>query len=180
VAAAAYWNKAVREELPEPYLSSTRFYDPPAAYASGCLIAVVEVDVETGEVSVRRFAAVEDCGRLVNPAIVEGQMHGAIAQAIGCALSEGHRYGKSGCLETLTLADYRIPRASDMPRLDVSHIEIPSPVTVGGLKGGAEGSMVAGPAAIAAAVADALAPLKPGELMLPLSPENILRGLGRL
>jgi aerobic carbon-monoxide dehydrogenase large subunit len=177
VAAAAYWNRAIRDAVPEPHLSATRFYDPRPAYASGCLVAVVEVDPDTGEVQVLRFAAVEDCGKLVNPAILTGQMHGAVAQSIGAALSEGHRYGSDGRLMTTTFLDYSLPRANDVPSIDFVHQESPSPVTVGGMKGGAEGGMVSGPAAAVAAVADAIAPFGPNELELPLTPENVLRAL---
>jgi carbon-monoxide dehydrogenase large subunit len=181
VAKAAYWNKDLREKIPNPYLSSTRFYDPRATYTGGCVVAVAEVDIETGESTVTRFAVIDDCGKRINPAIIRGQVHGAAAQAIGSALCEGHRYGDDGRLLTTSLVEYTIPRASDVPNFELDHLETPSPVTVGGFKGIGEGVMVGGPAAVICAVVDALAPFTPNpDLELPLTSEHVLRAINRI
>src|SRR5207244_13295375 len=107
---------------------ATRFYDPRATFSNGCIVAVCEVDPETGAVAVKRVAAVEDCGTVLNPTIVEGQIRGAVAQGIGLALLEHAAYDEEGTPLATTYMDYLVPTSSDVPRIDVGHIETPSRV----------------------------------------------------
>ena len=169
VAAAAYFDPAVRVAEPEPTLSSQRFHDPGATYSNGCVVATVELDLETGSVTVVDLVAVEDCGRVINPLIVEGQLHGAAAQALGYALQERVAYSADGQVLTSSLMDYLIPTCAEVPTIRIGHIESPSPNTVLGVKGMGESGMIAVPAAIANAVADAL-PGHPIVDRLPLTP----------
>ena len=172
VAAAAYFDPAVRGVEPEPLLSSQRFHDPGATYSNGCMVAVVEVDLETGGVHVRDLVSVEDCGRMINPLIVEGQLRGAALQGLGCALLEEVVYDAEGQLLTGTFMDYLLPTSADAPRIRIGHLESPSPNTVGGIKGMGESGMIAAPAAIANAVADSI----PGHAAidrLPITPDLV-------
>jgi carbon-monoxide dehydrogenase large subunit len=127
-----------------------------STYSSGAHAVVVEVDVETGVVRLLRYVAVDDCGVMINPMVVEGQVHGGIAHGIGNALLERVVYDESGQLTTGTLMDYALPRASDVPSLEVHHVVTPSPLNPLGVKGAGEGGTLPAPAAIANAVADAL------------------------
>ena len=146
-------------------------YDPPAVtYPYATHACVVEVDRDTGGVRILRYAIVEDCGRVINPAIVEGQVHGATAQGIGGTLLEHVVYDPEGQPLTTSLLDYLLPAAGDVPRLDVRHLEIPAPGTANGAKGVGEGGCLGPPAAIAGAVADALG-VEVTEL--PLTPERV-------
>jgi len=172
VAAAAYFDPKIRDLDPEPLLSVEKFHDPGATYSNGCIVATVEVDAATGSVDVLDLVAVEDCGRMINPLVVDGQVRGAAAQGIGCALLEQVVYDEDGQILTGTLMDYLIPTASDVPRITVGHLESPSPHTVGGMKGMGESGMIAVPAAIANAVANA-SPDHGVISSLPLSPDFI-------
>ena len=138
-------------------------------------IASVEVDADTGRVDVRGYTVVEDCGPVINPTIVEGQIHGALAQGIGEALGEELVYDERGQLLTGTLMDYAMPVTSALPAFVVGHLETPSPHTPGGMKGMGEGGTVGAPAAIANAVADALRPLGASVTTLPIRPEPARR-----
>ena len=122
----------------------------------------------------RRYALVEDCGRVINPVIVEGQIHGAVAQGLGEALLESVVYDDGGQLLTATLMDYALPRADDLPLLEIGHLETPSPVTPGGVKGMGEGGTIGAPATIANAVADAVRHLGVQITTLPIRPEALL------
>ena len=124
----------------------------------------------------RRYALVEDCGRVINPVIVEGQIHGAVAQGLGEALLESVVYDDGGQLLTATLMDYALPRADDLPLLEIGHLETPSPVTPGGVKGMGEGGTIGAPATIANAVADAVRQLGVQITTLPIRPESLLGG----
>jgi carbon-monoxide dehydrogenase large subunit len=160
----------------EPGLEATQPYDAPGAtFSSAVHVAAVEVDADTGRVSVRGYTVVEDCGPMINPMIVEGQVHGAVAQGIGEALGERLVYDEMGQLVTGTLMDYPLPLASALPSLAIGHRETPSPHTPGGVKGMGEGGTVGAPAAIANAVADALRPLGVSVTRLPLLPEALSR-----
>jgi carbon-monoxide dehydrogenase large subunit len=146
-------------------------YDPPAvAYPYATHACVVEVDPGTGGAHVRRYVVAEDCGRVINPAIVEGQIHGATAQGIAEALHEEIAYDEQGQLLTASLMDYLLPTAGETPRLEILHLETPSPTSPGGAKGIGEGGTIGAPAAIANAVCDALG-VELNEL--PLKPEQI-------
>ena len=159
-----------------PGLEATQPFDPPGAAFSGAVhVAAVEVDADTGRVSVRDYAVVEDCGPVINPLIVEGQIHGALAQGIGEALGEELVYDDTGQLVTGTLMDYPVPVASALPSFVIGHLETPSPHTPGGVKGMGEGGTVGAPAAIANAVADAVRPLGVPITRLPIRPEAISR-----
>jgi carbon-monoxide dehydrogenase large subunit len=179
IARAAY---AGAKRLPkgmEPGLEATRYYDPYFGTASNAThIAVVELDPALCDVKLVRYVVVEDCGRIINPLIVDGQAIGGVAQGIGAALLEEIVYGDDGQLLTGSLMDYLIPTAAEMPAIDVRHLEHPSPSTLGGFKGVGEGGTIGAPAAIANAVADALAPLGIGIRELPITPERLFRLLG--
>ncbi|MGD9763972.1 MAG: xanthine dehydrogenase family protein molybdopterin-binding subunit [Candidatus Binatia bacterium] len=178
VAYAAYWDASVRGD--EPLLTATRFYDPPATYANGCVIVLSEVDVETGLVTLQRIVAVEDCGTVINPMIVEAQVHGAITQGLGGALLEHLIYSDEGQPLTTTYMDYLVPTATDVPRIEVSSLSSPSPFSVGGIKGMGEGGQIAAPAAVANAVADALSPFGARIRKLPITPDYVLRLVGKI
>src|SRR5438477_4400017 len=159
-----------------PGLQATVYCDLPGPTFSGAVhVAVVEVDPATGRVAVRRYALVEDCGRVINPVIVEGQIHGAVAQGLGEALLESVVYDDGGQLLTATLMDYALPRADDLPLLEIGHLETPSPVTPGGVKGMGEGGTIGAPAAIANAVADAVRGLGVRVTRLPIRAESLVR-----
>jgi carbon-monoxide dehydrogenase large subunit len=144
-------------DLGEPGLTATRYVSPASVtWAAGVHVATVEVDRETGAVKVLGYHAVHDAGHEINPLIVEGQTHGGAVQGIGAALSEAIVYDASGQRLTRTLLDYALPRADEVPMIDVASCDSPSPLNPLGVKGTGEGSAVAGPAAIANAVADAL------------------------
>jgi len=158
-----------------PGLEATVYFDPPGPTFSGAVhVAVVEVDPITGRVAVKRYALVEDCGPVINPMIVEGQIHGAVAQGIGEALLESVVYDGDGQLLTATLMDYALPKADDLPSIEISHLETPSPLTPGGVKGMGEGGTIGAPATIANAVADAVRHLGVRITTLPIRPESLL------
>src|SRR2546427_6694390 len=146
-----------------------------STYSNGAHAAVVEVDVETGTVRLLRYVAVDDCGTMINPLVVEGQIHGGIAHGIGNALLEEIVYDETGQLVTGTLMDYALPRATDVPRLEVHHVVTPSPLNPLGVKGAGEGGALPAPAAIANAVADALRPLGVEVTEMPLTRERLWR-----
>jgi carbon-monoxide dehydrogenase large subunit len=159
----------------DPALEATQHYDPPpATFSNGSHLAVVDVDPETGLVDVLRYIVVEDCGRMVNPMLVEGQTHGAVAQGIGNALYEDFAYDEGGQPLTTTFMDYLIPGTMEVPTVDVIHVETPPAVSVTGFKGMAEGGTIGSTAALANAVADALAPLGIEVRDLPLTPDRIV------
>jgi carbon-monoxide dehydrogenase large subunit len=150
-------------ELPpgmEPGLEATHAFEPPAlTFSSGTHVCEVEIDPETGSLSIGRYTIVEDCGRMLNPRVVEGQLHGATAQGLGGALLEEVVYDAGGQNRSATFLDYALPVASGIPPLEVEHLEWPDPGTPLGVKGMAEGGVMGASAAISNAVADALAPL---------------------
>ncbi len=163
----------------EPSLEATAHFTNPVpwTFTNGAHLAVVEVDVETGAVRVLRYVAVDDCGRVVNPALVEGQVAGGIAQGLGGALSERCVYDEAGQLLTATLMDYAVPTAADMPALELHHLETPAPSIPGGFKGAGEAGTTGAPAALLNAVNDAL---QPHGVMLsdqPLTSESVWRAL---
>jgi carbon-monoxide dehydrogenase large subunit len=140
-----------------PGLEATIYFDPPGQTFSGAVhVAVVEIDRETGRVHVTRYVVVEDCGPVINPMLVEGQIHGAVAQGLGEALLEELVYDDEGQLVTATFMDYAIPKADSVPSVEIGHLETPSPLMPGGFKGMGEGGTIGSPAALANAVADAV------------------------
>jgi len=180
VAHAVYFGgpAARPRELVEPTLSATRHHDPPETYSNGTMVAVVEVDIETGIVEIVRMAVVEDCGTVINPLIVDGQAAGAVAQGIGMALLEELHYDEHGQLLSGSLMDYLYPSATDVPAIEIDHLETPSPVTAHGVKGMSNGGTIAAPSAIAAAVADALTPLGVKIDRAPITPDYLISLLG--
>jgi carbon-monoxide dehydrogenase large subunit len=146
-----------------------------STYSSGAHAAIVEVDADTGTVRIVRYVAIDDCGTMINPMIVEGQVHGGVAHGIGNALLEEIVYDATGQLVTGTLMDYALPRASDVPRLEVGHVVTPSPLNPLGVKGAGEGGTLPAPAAIANAVADALRELGVEVTEMPLTRERLWR-----
>jgi carbon-monoxide dehydrogenase large subunit len=160
----------------DPGLEATQYYDPPpATFSNGAHLAVVDVDAETGQVELVRYVVVEDCGLMVNPMIVEGQLHGAVAQGIGNALFEDFVYDADGQPLTTTFMDYLLPTATDLPAVEVEHVETPPGTSVSGFKGMAEGGTIGSTAAVANAVADALHGLGAEVREVPVSPERVFR-----
>jgi len=159
----------------EPGLEATIYFDPPGTTFSGAVhVAVVEVDPQTGRVRVLGYTVVEDCGPVINPLLVEGQVHGAVCQGAGEALREEIVYDDQGQLLTATLMDYALPRADDLPEPRIGHLETPSPHFPGGIKGMGEGGTIGAPAALANAVADAVRPLGITVTRLPIRPEDLV------
>ncbi len=174
IAWLAYYKSNALPQGIEPGLDATRHYDPPPmTFTNGSHLAVVDVDAGTGHVTLKQYVAVEDCGRIINPIIVEGQMMGGIAQGIGEALFEHLPYDDDGQPLATSLMDYLIPGAADLPPIEARHIETPSPLTVGGYKGVGEAGAAGAPGALANAINDALAPLGVCFTHLPITPEQI-------
>jgi carbon-monoxide dehydrogenase large subunit len=178
LAGAAHFAPHVRAELGDPTLTATAFFDPPRpTHSNGTIAATVEVAPDTGAVTIERIVVVEDCGAMVNPMIVDGQIRGGVAQGVGLALLERYVYDDSGQPQTTTLAEYLLPRATDLPPIEIEHIETPSENGTGGIKGMAEGPASATPAALVCAVLDAIAPHGDAIEALPLRPETIAHAL---
>lgn len=156
-------------------LEATDYYDPPGVSVTNAVhAACVSVDAGTGRITVERYAVAHDCGRVINPLLVDGQVQGAVAQGLGQALMEGVLYDDDGQILTSQLLDYLLPTAADVPDMTVEHVETPSLDTVGGFKGAGEGGVIGAVPAIASAVNDALAPLGVFVNRLPMTPEYIL------
>lgn len=157
-------------------LEATQSYEPPPLTTPNAThLAIVEADPETGQVQIVRYIVVHDCGKMINPMIVEGQIRGGAAQGIGNALYEDLVYGEDGQLLTGSLMDYMVPTAVEVPTIEIAHLETPSPLTPGGVKGMGEGGAIAPPGAIANAVADALSPFGVKITELPITPERLWR-----
>jgi carbon-monoxide dehydrogenase large subunit len=173
VAAASY--RALK--LPpntEPGLVATSFWEPPNfTFPFGAHIAVTEVDKETGAVQVKRYIAVDDCGPLINPLIVEGQVHGGVAQGLGQALLEQAVYDEDGQLITGEFMDYAMPKSTSMPWIETGSTETPSPVNPLGVKGVGEAGTIGASPSIVNSVVDALSPLGVKHLDMPLTPEKL-------
>jgi aerobic carbon-monoxide dehydrogenase large subunit len=158
----------------EPNLEATTFYDPPNfTFPFGSHIAEVEIDGETGKVTVERYTAIDDCGNVINPMIVEGQVHGGIVQSIAQALFEETVYDEGGQILTGTLVDYMIPSAADMPRMDSGRTVTPSPSNPLGVKGIGEAGTIAASAAVVNAAVDALSALGIRHLEMPMQPARV-------
>ena len=177
LASAAYNEELLPPEVGAGLDFSGTYTLPGNPYAFGAHVAVVEVDRDTGEIRFLRYVAVHDCGRIINPKLVEGQMHGGIAQGIGQALTEGIVYSPEGQLLTGSLLDYAIPTAGKVPHLILETMETPSPTNPLGVKGIGELPTVAAPVAVANAVLDALSSLGVRHIDTPLTPEKIWRAL---
>jgi aerobic carbon-monoxide dehydrogenase large subunit len=162
----------------EPGLEATYVYDPPNfSWPSGAHVAVVEVDTETGAVELLRYIAVDDVGTVVNPIIVEGQIHGGIAQGVAQALYEEAVYDEDGNLLTGNMVSYLVPSAAEFPRWELHRTETPSPTNPMGVKGVGETGAIASPAAVMNAVVDALAADGVTNVDMPATPERVWRAL---
>ena len=162
----------------ESGLEASTFYDPPNfVFPYGAHLALVEVDAETGQVELKRYIALDDCGPQINPTIVEGQVHGGVVQGIGQALWEEAVYDEDGQLLSGTMLDYAIPRADKLPEIEVLSTVTPSPHHPLGVKGIGEAGTIASTAAVYNAVMDALKPLRPGPLQMPFTPERVWRAV---
>ncbi len=153
-------------------------HQPTVTYTSAVHIAHVEVDTGTGTVRLLRYVVAHDCGKLINPMIVEGQIHGGVAQGVGGGLLEEMIYDEQGQLLTGTFMDYLVPTAMDLPAIETVHLEYPSPRNPLGVKGIGEGGAISPPAAIANAVEDALAPFGVRLTRAPLGPSRVLELIG--
>ncbi len=174
VASAAYSRQLPPDE--SAGLESTTFYDQDGtAYAFGCHAAVVAVDPESGEIEVERYVAVDDCGEQINPRIVEGQVHGGVAQGIGQALYEQAVYDDAGTLVTGSMQDYAIPKIQQIPPMETRSTVTPSPTNPLGVKGIGEAGTIATPPALVNAVLDALEPFGVESIDMPLTEETVWR-----
>jgi len=170
VAAAANTSNTLAPGI-EPGLETTVFWEPEACvFPFGTHICVVDIDKETGEAQIRRFVAVDDCGRQLNPMIVQGQIHGGIAQGVGQALIEGVEYAEDGQLLTATFMDYAMPIASELPHFELDHTVTLTSVNPLGVKGVGEAGTIGSTPAVAAAVADALGV---AHIDMPFKPEKL-------
>jgi aerobic carbon-monoxide dehydrogenase large subunit len=178
IAAAAY--SSARPKDMEAGLEATRFFQPPGmVFPFGAHVAVVEVDPETGGVALTRYVSVDDCGRILNPMLVEGQIHGGLAQGIAQALFEEVAYGEDGSLLSGNLTTYMMPTAADLPSFTLDRTITPSPVNPLGVKGVGESATIGSTPAVVNAVLDALAPLGVREMDPPCTPEKVWRAMQR-
>ena len=157
----------------EPGLTESATYDPSGTFSNACHVAIVEVDVETGQVTIEKFLAAEDAGRIINPMIADGQVHGGIAQGIGNALLEEIVYDETGNILTSTLADYLPPTAHEVPPIELHHLETPSTQSITKAKGLGEGGCIGAPAAIINAINDALSVFGVEIDEMPATPQRI-------
>ncbi len=159
-------------------LESTQYFTPSqAAYCSGCHVAEVEVDRETGAVKILRYSVAHDAGTLINPLIVDGQVQGALAHGVGNALLEWMKYDEAANPLSTNFAEYLIPGAGEVPTCDIVHVETPSPLNPLGVKGAGEGGTIPAPAAIVSAIENALSPFGVQFAECPLTPERIAKAV---
>jgi carbon-monoxide dehydrogenase large subunit len=174
------------DTLPKDFqseLTVTRHYVPrhqPLAYTNGVQLSYVEVDVDTGVVRLLGHWVAEDCGRIINPMLVDEQVRGGVAHGLGDALWEHCVYDETGQLLTTTMLDYLVPMAAETPDIWVTHVETPTAYSEGGFKGAGEGGVAGAPGAVLNAVNDALSPLGARITRVPMTPEVVLRALGKL
>ena len=173
VAQASYLAHDIPDDM-EPGLEETSFYDPDNfVFPFGTHVAIVEVDPDTGDVEVERYVAVDDVGNQINPKIVEGQIHGGIAQGLGQALFEGAEYDENGQLITGSLQDYAIPKAMNTPEMEVEETVTPCPHNPLGVKGVGEAGTIASTPAAVNAVVDALSHLGIDDVEMPMTGETV-------
>jgi carbon-monoxide dehydrogenase large subunit len=173
LARAAYHQSHRFPVIAETGLSAVATYDPYGTFSNACHVAVVEVDVASGQVAIVRFVVVEDAGRLINPMIVEGQIHGGVAQGIANALYEKVIYDDRGNVLTGSHADYPVPTTAEIPSIEIHHLETLTEASVTGAKGVGEGGTIGAPAAVLNAVSDAPAPFDIGIFEMPITPQRI-------
>jgi carbon-monoxide dehydrogenase large subunit len=181
-ASAVSLERVVRSALPTfarpgpvtaDFEATVYHHQPTVTYTSAVHIAHVEVDPGTGAVRLLRYVVAHDCGKLINPMIVEGQIHGGVAQGVGGGLLEEMVYDEQGQLLTGTFMDYLVPTAMELPPIETVHLEYPSPRNPLGIKGIGEGGAISPPAAIANAVEDALGHLGVRVTKNPLGPDTV-------
>jgi carbon-monoxide dehydrogenase large subunit len=179
--AAAAWAAFAAHDLPEgmePGLEGTAVYDPPNfSWPGGAHAAVVEVDTETGDARLVRYVAIDDVGTVVNPIIVDGQVHGGITQGISTALYEEGAYDEDGNLQTANLVTYLVPSAAELPSYELDRTESPSPTNPLGVKGVGETGTIAAAPAVINAVLDALSHLNVKDIQMPATPERVWRAI---
>ena len=168
-----YHSSHLNPDKGEPALEAVGVYDPGGTFANACHAAEVEVDPLTGRVEITRFLVAEDAGTLINPAIVDGQIHGGVVQGIANALFEELLYDDRGVLVTTSLMDFLPPTVAEVPDIEIAHIYTISPATLTGAKGVGEGGTIGAPAAVANAISDALRPLGVGIYHLPATPGRV-------
>src|SRR5690606_37257639 len=175
IAFAAYTN---HPRGMEAGLEATDYYNPPnLTFPFGSYICVVDIDKGTGEVHVRRFVAIDDCGNIINPLVVEGQIHGGLTMGLAPALYEEIVYDETGQCLTGTFADYLLPTAVESPKWETGHTITPSPHHPIGAKGVGESLTVGAPPAVANAVVDALWHLGVRHIDIPITPEKVWQAL---
>jgi carbon-monoxide dehydrogenase large subunit len=174
--AAYYQTHRFKGEI-EPGMTETGSYDPAGTFSNACHVAMVEVDVETGRVTIEKFLVAEDAGRIINPMIADGQVHGGIAQGIGNALLEEIIYSESGDILTSTLADYLPPTTREIPTIELHHMETFSDASITKAKGVGEGGAIGAPAAVLNAINDALTPFGAEIDEIPATPRKIRAAL---
>ena len=178
VAGTAYLNPAALPPDTEPGLEASIRFQPPSPFtwSNACHACICEVDTETGVITLLDYLVSEDCGVMINPMVVEGQIAGGVAQGIGGALYEEMAYDRDGNPLATTFLDYLIPTAAEIPNLQYGHVETPS-ASLGGYKGLGEGGAIASPAAVANAVNDAIASLGATLNQFPLTPSRVLQAI---
>ena len=177
VARAAYMTRQLPPGMEPGFTETAAFTPPTVTFPNGCQVCEVEIDEATGVVRIVRHTVVDDVGRMVNPLLVKGQIHGGVVQGLGQALFEDLVYDANGQLLSGTLTDYAVPKASFLPSLELDRTETPSPVNPLGVKGAGETGTIASSAAVVNAVMDALRPFGIRHLDMPLTPPRILRAL---
>ena len=178
VAASIYFDMSTWPEDFEPSMEATQAYDSARAmFSNGAHAVLVELDPETGFVRFEKVYSVEDCGTVINPNIVEGQIRGGVIQGIGAAVFEDLPYDESGQLLATTFLDYGLPTMDVVPPFEIHHVETPSKHSASGVKGMGESGLIAAPAAVLNAVNDALSPFGVVLRDLPLTPEKVLRAM---
>jgi aerobic carbon-monoxide dehydrogenase large subunit len=160
-----------------PGLNETATYDPPGTFSNACHAAIVEVDIETGGVVIEKFVVAEDAGRLINPMIVDGQIHGGVAQGIANALLEEIVYDETGNILTTSLADYLPPTSHEIPPIEIHHLETLTEASITKAKGLGEGGTIGAPAAVVNAINDALSPFGVSIDEFPATPQRIRTAL---
>jgi carbon-monoxide dehydrogenase large subunit len=178
-AAVPGWASKLPEGL-EPGVEASFYFVPPTVtWANAAHVAVIEVDIETGAIKILDYVVAHDAGKLINPLLVDGQVHGGVAQGIGAALYEEIAYDQNGQVLSGSFLHYLLPGAMEVPEIKTVHLESPSPLNPLGVKGLGEGGAISPPAALANALADALAALAPRVNEIPLTPDRVLRFLNR-
>jgi carbon-monoxide dehydrogenase large subunit len=177
IARLAYLETHKLPEGQEPGLECSATFDPPGTFSNACHGAIVELDPETGAARIERYLVVEDCGVMINPMIVEGQVRGGVAQGIAAALYERLPFTPEGQPQATSFMDYLVPTAHEIPPIEILHLETPSALSETGAKGMGEGGTMGATACVACAINDALAHLGADLDRLPIQPEDVRRAV---